>query len=133
MIRNGIDIVKIEKVKNMLDKSHTFVDMLLTKEEQKYYESKKTKVERAGVLPKQAQTLAGFFACKEAVLKAFGIGVLNGVDFKEVEINHTASGEPIVNFYGKMKDMFTTLAVKSCAVSISHDGEYAVAICTLEI
>lgn len=133
MIKNGIDIVKIGKVKKMLDKSNTFVETLLTKEEQKYYESKRTTVERQGVIPKQIQTLAGFFACKEAILKAFGIGVLNGVNFKEVEINHTASGEPICNFYGKMKDLFDSLAVKSCAVSISHDGEYAIAICTIEI
>ena len=55
MIKNGIDIVKIEKVKKMLDKSNTFVETLLTKEERNYYESKRTTVERQGVIPKQIQ------------------------------------------------------------------------------
>ena len=133
MIKNGIDIVKISKIQDMLNKGDGLAEMILTNDEKEYFYSKKPKVKREGEYSKEVQTIAGFFACKEAVLKAFGIGILDGVNFKEIEITHTPAGEPICNFYGKMKERFETLAVKSCAISISHDGEYAIAMCSFEI
>ena len=64
--------------------------------------------------------LGGRFAAKEAFLKATGSG-LRLTSMKNIEILPLESGEPILYFEGK-----------SYHVSISHDGDYAFAVCVLE-
>ena len=69
--------------------------------------------------------LAGLFAAKEAFLKALGRG-LSGLSWHDVRVLEDPSGAPRlwfserVGFEGEV------------ALSISHDGEYAVAVCVVE-
>lgn len=69
---------------------------------------------------RKEEFLGGRFAAKEAFLKAKGTG-LTGISLKSVEILPLDSGEPILRFEGK-----------TYPISISHDGEYAFAVCVLE-
>ena len=64
--------------------------------------------------------LGGRFAAKEAFLKAKGTGI-QGVNLKEIEILPLKSGEPLLFFENK-----------TYPISISHDGEYAFAVCLIE-
>ena len=57
-------------------------------------------------------TLAGIFAAKEAIIKAGHSGI-NTNDLSSIEITHNEDGKPEFSGY---------------ALSISHSGEYAVAI-----
>ncbi|MFI3166883.1 MAG: 4'-phosphopantetheinyl transferase superfamily protein [Bacillota bacterium] len=101
----GCDITKIEKFAKM---SPAFVQKYFTKSEREYIASKENK----------QQTSAGIFSAKEAVFKTFGIN-----DFpilSEIEITHK-NNIPAVKLHGIYEKFGET------EVSISHDGEYAIA------
>ena len=64
------------------------------------------------------ESLAGIFAAKEAFLKASG---LKFKSWHEMEIYKLASGKPAIRFSGD-------ISFDSIDVSISHDGDYAMAV-----
>ena len=59
--------------------------------------------------PPELNTMAGLYASKEAVLKAIGVGVNNGIGFKDVEVLHDDQGAPFIVLYGKAKAWFEKL------------------------
>ena len=67
-------------------------------------------------------SLAGKFAAKEAVFKA--LDFLKPGDWHKIEIVNLASGKPTI----KLLDSCHTKIVSS-DISISHDGDYAMAVC----
>jgi holo-[acyl-carrier protein] synthase len=75
--------------------------------------------------------LAGFFAAKEALLKAMGTG-LAGFSWQEMEIGHNAQGAPEFCVSGKVACFLREKGVTKIHVSISHCREYAVAQVILE-
>ncbi|OPZ34533.1 MAG: Holo-(acyl-carrier-protein) synthase [Tenericutes bacterium ADurb.BinA155] len=101
----GCDIVKMSRIKTDPD----FVALILSEKEQAIYATRHNKIE----------FLAGHFAAKEAFLKALGTG-LAGAPLKTIEILYQETGAPYI-VYNKQQ----------YAVSISHDGEYAMAVVTL--
>jgi len=64
------------------------------------------------------ESLAGFFAAKEAFLKASG---LKFKSWQAMEIYKLPSGKPAIRFSGEQP-------FESVDVSISHDGDYAMAV-----
>ena len=62
---------------------------------------------------KKAENFAGIFAGKEAYFKALGTGAK--APLTDVEIGHDRNGKPHL------------CGIDSSDISISHDGEYAVA------
>lgn len=64
------------------------------------------------------QTLAGFFAAKEAVIKALE---LPAGSWHSIEVTNNANGRPKVRLSGAVED------IASQDISISHDGEYVMA------
>ena len=78
-----------------------------------------------------AQTIAGLYAAKEAVLKAFGAGIGGGINLNQVEIFHNINGEPYLNKNSTIVDALKKLGYANASISISHDGEYAVAFCII--
>lgn len=111
MIINGIDIVKIKRMEKLIN-DQNFLNKVFTSNEIDYLNKHK-----------RLQTLAGMYAAKEAYSKAIGQGL--GYDFKNIEIMHEASGKPTFNLIKKDIDF------KDLALSISHDGDYAIAIVTI--
>lgn len=75
--------------------------------------------------------LAGFFAAKEAVLKAMGTGLAN-FSWQEIEVRHDSKGAPFFEFNGKVLSFLTENRVSRIHLSISHCKEYAVAQVILE-
>ena len=128
MIRTGIDIVKISKVAELIKKDENFTSKILTDAEVEYCESKQVN----GNLDKKYQTLAGLYAVKEAVLKALGVGITKLTYFKQIEVAHNELNKPYLNTFGEVNEIFCTLGVAENDISISHDGEYAIAICVLK-
>lgn len=111
----GTDIVKISRIKKM--DLQAFAEKCFTDAERTYVDGKKDK----------AQTLAGMFAAKEAVVKALGSGFVKSVVYTDVEILHDDFGAPYCVVYGGAERL---LADKGNRIflSISHDGDYAVAV-----
>ncbi len=98
MYKIGTDIVKISRMEESI-KSLSFVKRVFTEREREYC--------------KKAESFAGIFACKEAYLKAAGTGIT--FPLTDIEILHNDKGKPYIN------------GISNCDVSISHDGEYAIA------
>ncbi|GAA0700617.1 holo-ACP synthase [Paraclostridium ghonii] len=112
----GIDIIEIERIKNILKRNKRFLSKIFTEEEIKYFESKKFKPE----------TVAGNFSAKEAISKAFGSGIRN-FNFDDIEILRDKNGKPIVKTYNNLRQMCIDYNVLEIQVSISHSENYAVA------
>jgi phosphopantetheine--protein transferase-like protein len=66
--------------------------------------------------------LAGVFAAKEVVMKALGI---KAGDWHKIEVSYDKNGKPKARILGKK--------VKNCDLSISHAGDYAVAVFVTEV
>lgn len=78
----------------------------------------------AGDGDRLASTLAG----KEAVAKALGTGMRAGVRWTDIEILREPGGQPWVRLTGGAEARADALDVQSIAISLSHEGPYAVAV-----
>jgi len=111
----GIDIIKIERIAAALKKhGDRFPRRVLTDNEQRYVRNR-------------PQNFAGRWAAKEAVSKVLGLGV-RGVGWTEIEILRLPTGAPSVKLHGRAARRAEQLGMGRIAVSISHEGDYAVAI-----
>jgi holo-[acyl-carrier protein] synthase len=79
-----------------------------------------------------AVRVAGRFAAKEAILKALGTGLAAGASWKQMEILPDAQGAPRASFSGAIARRMRTLGATRCHLSISHEGDYAVAFAVIE-
>ncbi|MCC8073615.1 MAG: holo-ACP synthase [Clostridiales bacterium] len=98
MYKIGIDIVKISRIEKSI-KSPSFLNKVFTEKEREYC--------------KRAENYAGIFAAKEAYFKALGEGIKSPLS--NVEILHDDGRKPYIN------------GVENSDISISHDGDYAIA------
>lgn len=78
--------------------------------------------------PAPTQSYAGIFCAKEAAAKALNTGFGKGVMPSDIEIDHAENGAPILVAHGGAATM---LASRRACVSISHDGDFAVAVVQL--
>ena len=106
----GLDLCEIARMQTLLDEGRSLRRMF-TEEEQAYI---------AGKGASAAQTMAGMFAAKEAVLKALGTGMT--VPMTDVVISHTELGQPVATLTGKAAAFGGTLLV-----SITHEAGMAAA------
>ena len=113
----GVDVIEISRIAAAI-RNERFNERLYTDKE--LSETKK--------LPHR---LAGFFAAKEALLKAMGTG-LAGFNWREMEIVHNEAGDPDFQVYGKVAQFLATQKVARIHLSISHCKEYAMAQVILE-
>jgi len=98
----GVDIVKISRIKNI----DALKRKILSKEELSLFLSSLRKKE----------FIAGRFAAKEAFLKANHKG-LGDIPLNEIEVLYNKDNSPFIRYKKKKYD-----------VSISHDGDYAIAV-----
>lgn len=94
----GTDIVQISRIEKSLQ-SDRFVAEVFTENEISHC--------------KTAESFAGLFAGKEAYLKALGTGI--NCRLNSIEILHNEKGKPYLN------------GIENSDISISHDGDYAIA------
>lgn len=74
-----------------------------------------------------AEHMAGRFAAKEAVLKAFGTGLAGGIRWTDVEILLDDAGRPDVRLHGRASAFASERGLVALAVSISHTTHHAIA------
>ncbi|MDC0917873.1 holo-ACP synthase [Candidatus Marinimicrobia bacterium] len=115
MANIGVDIVAINRIESILssDKKIKFLNKIFSENE--ILESK----EKANML----QYFSGRFAAKEAIRKALSSEKKStNQSFKSIEILNSDSGKPYV----------LSETRKDINISISHDGNYAVAFCIID-
>lgn len=82
------------------------------------------------LLVKNYKTAAGFWAVKEAFSKALGVGIGSECSFHDLTIYKTDKGAPKLRLSQKLTHTFP---IKETALSITHDGEYAIAVVAIEL
>lgn len=112
----GIDLVKLERIKNSLDRfGDKFLHRFLSHEEIN--------------LIKNHKTAAGFWAAKEATSKALGTGIGKECGFHDILISKTSKGAPQVKLSEKLMQLYN---ITDTSLSITHDGDYAIAVVAIE-
>ena len=118
----GSDIVKISRIKKIFDiYSDNFAIRILLKEELiKFYESNN-----------KVRFLAMRFAAKEAIVKAMGTGLSEGIWLKDIGIDQDDKGKPFVIFSDKGMKIKESLGIGSSYISLSDDDGLVVAFSVL--
>ena len=76
--------------------------------------------------------LAGRFAAKEAISKAFGTGIGAQLGWQDMEVKRKESGEPYVVLHGGGEKLFAERGARALKISLSHTQTYAAAVAVLE-
>lgn len=119
----GVDIIEINRLKNSIQDVDSFRDRVFTTGEIAYCENRnKAKFE----------SYAARFAAKEAVLKALGTGMAEGLGWKQIEILNDDKGKPYAVLSQRALELFASMGAKSMDVSVSHCGEYAIAYAVID-
>ncbi|MCE5194388.1 MAG: holo-ACP synthase [Nitrospiraceae bacterium] len=117
----GIDIVKIERMKSVVEKwGGRFLKKVFTKVEINYcYEKKNPHL-----------SFAVRFAAKEAFIKAIGAEI--AIPLTDVEIINAENGKPCINMNGKLGGFLKNKGINGVLLSLSHEKEYGVACVVLD-
>ena len=124
-IRHGVDLVHVPRFAEVLAAHEAFEARVFTDDERAYCRRH----------PDPAPHFAARFAAKEATLKALGMGIMaGGVDrkLKEVEVRRVGTA-PVLALSGKPAAEAERLGVSGSSVSLTHDGDHALATVMLTV
>lgn len=109
----GTDLVEIARMKRAIDeRGEALAKRILTDRELEEFRDSNRKPE----------FLAKRFAVKEAVSKALGTGMAQGVSWKNIELQHSESGQPIVDLSDKAEQKLKELGGECMYVSLSDEA-----------
>ncbi|MBJ7449052.1 MAG: holo-ACP synthase [Parachlamydiales bacterium] len=112
----GTDIIEIDRMKRAIERHHKrFLERIFTEKERLY----------CNRYPDSMPHYAARFAAKEAVAKALGCGIGHSLKWQDIEIDHAASGKPIINFSKEVNAQFDYPNIQ---ISLSHCKKFAVAM-----
>ena len=115
----GIDIVELSCIGESLHAfGERFVERLYTEAESGYCRAN---------LDLEVERLAVRFAAKEAAIKALGLSE-TGVGFRDIEVVRQPDGSSELQLHGRAKEAARRRGVHRCLVSLSHAGNYAIAV-----
>ncbi len=117
----GLDVCEIARMEKLLVDGR-FLARFFSMEEQEYIEYKGKGA---------AQTMAGIFAAKEALVKALGIG-LTGGQLSDICVLHDKLGAPYYDLRGEYAAHAAQRHITNLHLSISHDGGVAAAVAIAE-
>ena len=112
----GIDLIKISRMKHMIER---FGEKALLR----FLSADEV------MLVKNYKTASGFWAAKEACSKALGVGIGSKCGFHDITIYKNLNGTPKLKLSKKIIKRFN---ITDSSLSITHDGEYAIAVVALE-
>ena len=118
-IHQGIDLVKIERIKKIYSMySENFLKKVFSEKELIQIKENTNKIYK----------IASKFSAKEATVKALGTGFSNGIYFKNIEILNLKSGKPTIHLNGNAKNVLKNII--SSTVSISDESEFVISVVT---
>ncbi|WP_394282284.1 holo-ACP synthase [Corynebacterium sp.] len=122
----GVDVVHISAFREQLALPGSTFEAVFTARE----------LRLAATKPDRAEHLAGRWAAKEAFIKAWSQSIYgrppliepDRVDFAEIDVVADRFGRVAIQLSGHV----AAVAPAAQSVSISHDGDYAVAVCLVQ-
>jgi holo-[acyl-carrier protein] synthase len=109
----GTDITVVSRIESSLNKfGDKFVKKFLNDEE-------------ITTLSSKVESIAGYWAAKEAISKALGCGIGKELSFHDIIIYKDKKGAPHFRLTKEAREYHQ---MKSSSLSIAHDGGFAIAI-----
>ncbi len=119
----GIDMVRNSRIENLIDKwGDKFLRKVFTDDE----------LMQNGDSKNRNISYAANYAVKEAFVKALGTGFRRGIKFHNIAVKRNELGKPFIDLRGSTKQIAAQRGLTKIHVTISHDGEYSVAMVILE-
>lgn len=112
----GIDIVKIDRIEKLKKR---FGDKAL----KRFLDEDEIK------LASSSTSHAGYWAAKEAISKALGVGISSKCSFFDIKLFKDEKKAP---YFTLSKHIVDEFKITDTALSITHDGEYAIAVASIE-
>jgi holo-[acyl-carrier protein] synthase len=114
----GVDITSVDRIEAAIRRRGTaFLQRVFTPAEIAYCNRHRSCAER----------FAGRFAAKEAAMKALGTGWTHGVRWIDIEVVREPSGKPTLKLSGACREIANRLGVKNISLTITHEGNTALA------
>ena len=109
----GTDITVVSRIESSYNRfGERFLEKFLNTEEQKSLSSK-------------IESIAGYWAAKEAISKALGCGIGKELSFHDITLYKDEKGAPHFKLSEEARERHK---MKSSSLSIAHDGGFAIAI-----
>ena len=124
MIRGiGVDIVKVDRIEKAVERwGYRFLKRIFTPAE----------IERCQKRARPAQCLALRFAAKEAFAKALGLGMREGLRWRDIEVVHDNFGKPDLLLHNQAQRLLEDVEASRTWLSLSDERESALAVVVLE-
>ena len=116
-LRVGIDAVGVARLERIVGEDERRQATLFTARELDYCRGKRRCYEH----------MAARFAAKEAVLKAFGTGIVQRMRWTDVEVVNEASGRPRIELDGEVAEFAARHGLIDLDVSLTHTEDLAFA------
>ena len=117
----GMDLCDISRMEKLLSDGR-FLARFFSAEEQAYIQGKGKSA---------AQSMAGIFAAKEALVKAWGTGIISG-ELKDICVVHDEHGAPYYDLRGSYAELAKSRQINFLFLSITHESGMAAAMCVAE-
>ncbi len=118
LIALGLDLVEVSRIRGLLEKNgDRFKERIFTEGESAYCDS----------CASPAMHYAARFAAKEAVAKALGTGLADGVVWREIEVRRDARGAPSIVLHGAAAELARALGIREWRISLTHTADLAAA------
>ena len=112
----GVDVCDIGRMEQALGRHPTMAGRVFTPEEIAYCDGK----------ARPAESFAGRFAAREAVIKA--LGGYRGKKWQDISVARHPSGAPSISLAGNAKRRSEMLGITDFLLSFSHERHVAVAM-----
>ena len=120
---HGVDVTEIARIEEALARfGDRFIDRTFCEAEIAY----------CGAMTSPAPHYAARFAAKEAVAKAFGVGIGGQVGWRDVEVLRDAEGRPTIRLHGPASALAQARGVTRVHLALSHAAGCAWASVILE-
>lgn len=118
MLGIGVDMVEISRIAKARARNvEKFPRRILSSQE----------LEEFHDCPNQDSFLAKRFAVKEAVAKALGTGLANGVSWTDISLSHDELGKPIVDLKGGASAQLQRMGGSKALISLSDEAGFVIA------
>ena len=114
----GVDLALIPRVRDVVKRwDERFLRRVFTDDEIAYCQRRRDPI----------QHFAARFAAKEATLKALGTGLRMGIKWREIEVRRERGQAPTVVLTGRCRAIALAKGGSRVILSLTHDGDYALA------
>ncbi len=128
LVQNGIDLVRIERIKKAVQRlGKPFLQRIWTAEELADCQALDRQISE-----RTAASLAARFAAKEATAKALGTGLgRQGVCWLDISVYRAAGGQPQLKLAGAALKTFEAQGGLCLSISLTHEAGLALAQCVI--